>query len=248
MRVTIDALTEDSLEAEVRCWLVDLMPLEHAPAHLRLAFHDAGTFDRQTRTGGAHGTIRLQDEVRRGANTGWAQPCLATILEVKASYPSVGWADLIAVGGAAAVQKCGGPTIELGLGRQDGDEAAPAHRLPGGYEGADMIKRIFARMGLTPRDVVVLSGAHVLGFTQRQPFTPQPWRFSNDYFVQLVARGGSPVLPTDNALMVDPELRALVEVYARDEARFFADFADSFRRLTWLGNVSPAALPTGSRA
>jgi catalase (peroxidase I) len=103
-------------------------------------------------------------------------------------------------------------------------------------------------MGLEPRDLVALSGAHVLGHTQRQPFTANPWRFSNDYFVQLVARGGSVVLPTDNSLMTDPDLRSLVELYAADESRFFADFAAAFRRLTWLGNVIPVAQPTGSRA
>src|SRR5438874_2674517 len=40
------------------------MPLEHAPAHLRLAFHDAGTFDERTGTGGAHGTVHLPEELQ----------------------------------------------------------------------------------------------------------------------------------------------------------------------------------------
>ena len=47
------------------------MPLEHAPAHLRLAFHDAGTYDARTQTGGAHGTVHLFEELQRGDNTGW---------------------------------------------------------------------------------------------------------------------------------------------------------------------------------
>ena len=42
---------------------------------------------------------------------------------------------------------------------------------PGGYEGAEMLKRMFARMGLGPRELVALSGAHTLGHTQRKPFT-----------------------------------------------------------------------------
>jgi len=54
--------------------------------------------------------------------------------------------------------------------------------------------------------------------------------------VQLVAVGRSAVLATDTELLQDAELRPLVELYARDEARFFQDFAGSFRRLTWLGN------------
>src|SRR3979490_3212622 len=100
------------LEDEVREFLVDLMPIEHAPAHLRLAFHDAGTYDARTRTGGAHGIVRLPQELQRGSNTGWGHACLELLAEVKAGYPSVSWADLIALGGAAAVHVCGGPVIE----------------------------------------------------------------------------------------------------------------------------------------
>ncbi len=44
------------------------------------------------------------------------------------------------------------------------------------------------------------------------------------------------MLGTDTALLNDPELRPYVEVYAHDEGRFLTDFADAFRRLTWLGN------------
>jgi L-ascorbate peroxidase len=225
-----------SLEEEVREYLVELMPLEHAPAHLRLAFHDAGTYDATTRTGGAHGTIHLPEELQRGDNTGWGQPCIALLAEVKASYPTVSWADLIALGGAAAVQKCGGPVIQIGLGRTDGTESAPRNRLPAGYEGAALLKTMFTRMGLGPRELVALSGAHTLGYTQRRPFTPHPWTFSNAYFTQLLSQAEPALLGTDSALVDDPELRPYVELYAADETRFNSDFADAFRRMTWLGN------------
>ncbi len=146
----------------MREWLVDLMPLEHAPAHVRLAFHDAATYDASSQSGGAHGTIRLRAELQRGANAGWAHACLELISDLKAMCPNISWADLIALGGAAAIQKCDGPTIELGLGRVDGDTEAPPNRLPGGFEDATLLKRKFARMGLTVHDLVALSGAHVL--------------------------------------------------------------------------------------
>jgi plasmid stability protein len=67
LRVT---LPTESLEAEVREYLVELMPIEHAPAHLRLAFHDAGTYDTRTNSGGAHGAVRLPEELNRADNTG----------------------------------------------------------------------------------------------------------------------------------------------------------------------------------
>lgn len=234
------------LEAEVREYLVELMPLEHAPAHLRLAFHDAGTYDERTRTGGAHGTVHLPEELQRGDNTGWGQPCIELLAEARAVYPALSWADLVAVGGAAGIQRCGGPAIAIGLGRTDSSTPAPPHRLPGGYEGPGLLKAIFDRMGLGVRDLVVLSGAHTLGHTQRRAFTPDPWVFSNAYFVELLAHGaGVLLLPTDGALLQDPELRPLVELYAQDEAHFLADFAAAFRRMTWLGNDEPKPLPTG---
>jgi L-ascorbate peroxidase len=226
----------EDLETEVREYLVELMPLEHAPAHLRLAFHDAGTYDRATGTGGAHGSVHLLEELRRADNTGWGQACMELIAEAKDAFPSVSWADLIALGGAAAVQKCGGPVIAIGLGRSDATEVSPPHRLPGGYEGAAMLKSMFARMGLGPMELVALSGAHTLGHTQRKPFTNDPSVFSNSYFSQLVELKGSILLQTDTAILDDPELRPYVELYASDEMRFWADFAEAYRRLSWLGN------------
>jgi L-ascorbate peroxidase len=234
------------LEAEVREYLVELMPLEHAPAHLRLAFHDAGTYDERTHTGGAHGTVRLPEELRRADNTGWGQACMELLAEAKARYPTVSWADLVALGGAAAAQKCGGPVIQIGLGRTDATVAAPPHRLPGGYEGAGLLKALFARMGLGARELVALSGAHTLGHAQRRPFTPDPGVFSNSYFIELLAETNSALLPTDQALLHDPELRPFVELYAEDAARFLADFADAFRRLTWLGNDGVQMVATSS--
>src|SRR5438132_6550893 len=150
-------MSPDLLESRVREYLVQLMPLEQAPAHLRLAFHDAGTYDERTRTGGAHGTVHLVEELQRLDNAGWGHACFELLAEARARFPSLSWADLIAVGGAAAVQKCGGPVIPVGLGRTDSSVPAPPHRLPGGYEGAFLLKAIFARMGLGTRDLVLLS-------------------------------------------------------------------------------------------
>jgi catalase (peroxidase I) len=231
------------MENQLREYLVDLMPIEHAPAHLRLAFHDAGTYDQELANGGAHGTVRLPDELHRAANAGWGQACLDLLAEAKMVFPELSWADLIAVGAAAAVEKCGGPVIQVGLGRSDGTQPAPPHRLPGGYEGGVLLKSIFARMGLGPRELVVLSGAHTLGHTQRRPFTPDTYVFSNSYYVNLLESGEPSALPTDNSLVNDPELRTYVVAYAADEDRFRADFAAALRRLTWLGNDGAGGAP-----
>src|SRR5579859_7080430 len=108
-----------TLETELRQYLLELIPLEYAPAYLRLAFHDAGTYDQNTHSGGAHGTVRLLEQLHRSENTGWGAACLELLGDVKEQFPSVSWADLIALGGAVAVEKSGGPVIRIGLGRTD---------------------------------------------------------------------------------------------------------------------------------
>src|SRR4029078_10842833 len=133
-------------------------------------------------------------------NTGWGHACVDLLAEGKLAFPSVLWADLVAVGAAAAVQRCGRPIIEVGLGRTDGTQAAPAQRLPGGWEGAALLKTVFARMGLEPRVIFLLSCAPTLGHTLRQSFTRDPLVFSNSYFVELLQTPERFTLPTDRTL------------------------------------------------
>jgi L-ascorbate peroxidase len=229
------------LEDEIRDYIRARLPLEHAPAQLRLAFHDAGTYDVRTHSGGAHGAIHLLTELKRVENSAMIV-CVDLLGQTKADYPTVSWADLVALGGAAAVEKCGGPTIRVGLGRVDAAEPAPEHRLPTSQDGPTQLRALFERMGLGSRELVLLSGAHTLGHAGGQPFTSEPFRFSNGYFRALLEAASDPpsgLLASDRALLDDPELRALVEEYAEDETAFFAHFAGAYRRLTWLGKDDP---------
>ncbi|GKA32853.1 L-ascorbate peroxidase 3-like protein [Tanacetum coccineum] len=41
-----------------------------APIMLRLAWHDAGTYDVNTKTGGPNGSIRTEEEYSHGSNNG----------------------------------------------------------------------------------------------------------------------------------------------------------------------------------
>ncbi len=43
------------------------------------------------------------------------------------------------------------------------------------------------------------------------------------------------MLPSDLALIYDPNFRTIVEMYAKDEKVFFRDFAHSFSKLLELG-------------
>jgi L-ascorbate peroxidase len=233
--------TGGDLEAELREYIRSRLPLERAPAQLRLAFHDAGTYDVRTHSGGAHGAIHLLGELSRSENSAMAV-CVDLLAQAKAAYPSLSWADLVALGGTAAVEACGGPTMRIGLGRVDAAEPAPEHRLPASDDGPAQLRALFSRLGLGSRELVALSGAHTLGHAGGRPFTREPYTFSNSYFQTLLEAADDPslgLLPADRALLADPDLRELVELYAADEATFFADFADAYRRVTWLGKDDP---------
>jgi L-ascorbate peroxidase len=231
-------LLADPVETKLRDYLRARMAVEHAPAQLRLAFHDAGTYDVKTHSGGAHGAIHLLEEAARTENAGWSSVCLDLLAQARASFPGLSWADLVAVAGAVAVEVCGGPRIQVGLGRVDSPEPAPEHRLPTTDEGAARLKSHFERMGMGARELVALSGGHTLGRCSSGAFTPDPLVFSNSYFRHVASRADdveTALLDSDRALMDDPELRDWVEIYAADEARFVADFAGAYYRLTWLG-------------
>lgn len=72
-------------------------------------------------------------------------------------------ADLIALAGAYAVQICGGPSINVPIGRLDAPQADPTGRMVSEKAGIDALISNFADKGLGIQELVVLSGAHTLG-------------------------------------------------------------------------------------
>ena len=77
------------------------------PILLRLAWHDAGTFDNTIGTwpqcGGANGSIRFDVEMSHGANAG-LKKALTYLEPFKERYANLSWADLIQLAGATAVE------------------------------------------------------------------------------------------------------------------------------------------------
>ncbi|KAL3514998.1 hypothetical protein ACH5RR_021900 [Cinchona calisaya] len=98
-------------------------------------------------------------------------------------------------------------------------------------------------MGLSDKDIVALSGGHTLGRAHPErsgfdgPWTKEPLKFDNSYFVELLQgeSEGLLKLPTDIALLEDPEFCRFVELYAKDEDAFFRDYAASHKKLSELG-------------
>ncbi|KMT09581.1 hypothetical protein BVRB_6g130370 [Beta vulgaris subsp. vulgaris] len=170
---------------------------QFAPIVLRLAFHDAGTYDAKAKTGGANGSIR--NELNSPANNG---------IKVAVDF---------------CVEVTGGPIIPFIPGRPDAPKQQDGGALPNPNGDAQHLKDVFYRMGLNDRDIVVLSGSHSLGRANKDrsgfdgPFTQDPFKFDNSYFVEL-RKGDSPGLvkfPTDKVLADDPSFRQYVQLYAK---------------------------------
>ncbi|PPS10207.1 hypothetical protein GOBAR_AA10438 [Gossypium barbadense] len=164
-------------------------------------------------------------------------------LGVESSHRSRRERILASTYGVVAVEVTGGPTIDFVPGRKDSDICPKEGRLPNATKGAPHLKDIFYRMGLSGKDIVALSGGHTLGRAHPErsgfdgPWTNEPLKFDNSYFVELLKgeSEGLLKLPTDIALMDYPEFREYVELYAKDEDAFFRDYAESHKRLSELG-------------
>ncbi|KAG7579381.1 hem peroxidase [Arabidopsis thaliana x Arabidopsis arenosa] len=215
-----------------------------APIMLRLAWHDAGTYDAESKTGGPNGSIRNEEEYSHGANSG-LKIALDLCEEVKTKHPKISYADLYQLAGVVAVEVTGGPDISFVPGRKDSNSCTDEGRLPDANQGFKHLKDVFYRMGLSDKDIVALSGAHTLGRAHPErsgfdgPWTQDPLKFDNSYFVELLKgeeySEGLLKLSTDETLLDVPEFRRYVELYAKDEDAFFRDYAESHKKLSELG-------------
>lgn len=145
------------------------------------------------------------------------------------------------------------------------DAVPPEGRLPAADNGspgatAKALRSTFNRMGFNDQEIVALTGAHTLGRGHANasgydgPWTPTPNKFSNLYFILLQnltwegekLKSGvfqytdAPtkklmMLPADLVMIEDPDFKKYVELYAKDEKAFFADFSAAFQKLEELG-------------
>ncbi|OUS42599.1 chloroplast ascorbate peroxidase [Ostreococcus tauri] len=146
------------------------------PIMVRLAWHDAGTYDASKahmpwpRAQGANGSIRHESELAHGANAGLVK-AIGYLRPLKEKYARVSWADAIQLAGATAIEHAGGPRIPMRYGRADAEVGAMEGNLPdaeapfgdGASDAATHLRNVFGRMGFNDREIVALSGAHTIG-------------------------------------------------------------------------------------
>jgi L-ascorbate peroxidase len=214
-----------------------------APIMVRIAWHSAGTFDCASKTGGPFGTMRFEAELAHGANAG-LDVAIRLLEPIRQQFPTISVADFHQLAGVVAVEVTGGPEVPFHPGREDKPEPPPEGRLPDANLGCPHLRDVFVKqMGLTDKDIVVLSGAHTIGKAHKDrsgfegPWTSNPLIFDNSYFKELLSedKEGLLKLATDKALVDDPVFRPLVEKYAADEDAFFEDYAEAHLKLSELG-------------
>ncbi|KAI9253479.1 heme peroxidase [Phascolomyces articulosus] len=235
----------------------------YGPVLVRLAWHASGTYDKDTKTGGSNGaTMRFAPEAGHGANNGLvvARNLLEKIHE---KYPGISYGDLWTLASVVAIQELGGPTIPWRPGRQDAVGAhacTPDGRLPDATKKESHARDIFYRMGFNDQEIVALIGGHALGRCHPDrsgfdgPWQEAPTMFTNEYFKALAERkwikkelenGGWQyvdknntdvmMLPIELDMYNDKEFKKYFDLYAKDEAKFFEDFAKAYKKLIELG-------------
>jgi len=155
---------------------------------VRLAFHDAGSFDGAT--GGADGCVDLSAGENRGLG-----PIIDSLASVVQSVSgTLSRADVWALSSAVAVEAAGGPQLTFSFGRVDSDSCTGhGSRHPSAEINHASIRAIFVdRLGFLERDVAALMGAHVLGRAVPAnsgydgAWVPNNDRFTNQFFRDLL--------------------------------------------------------------
>lgn len=163
---------------------------------VRLAFHDAATYSKISKSGGADGCVNLNDPDNAGLqNHTEAMEKLWLPFKDRISR-----ADFWFLAAITAIENAGGPRIQFRYGRTDCTAANMLAnngigRLPLANRGWTYVRGLFSyAMGLTDREITALMGAHVLG--RAHPFNSGfdgPWvsgpspgmLFSNQFYLGL---------------------------------------------------------------
>jgi hypothetical protein len=149
---------------------------DFARASIRMGFHDAAAWNKQSSWGGADGSLLLSNEMSRQENAAM-NPAGAKMKGIFAKYEprGISMADLLQVGAKVGVLACpGGPRIRTFIGRPDDATPAPVGLLPPAFFTADQIIDLFADKTVSPGGIVALIGAHTASRNHTAPGAPAP--------------------------------------------------------------------------
>ncbi|KAJ3267996.1 heme peroxidase [Terramyces sp. JEL0728] len=162
------------------------------PTIVRLAWHQAGTYNAQDGSGGPHGDVDMENAGNKGLAR--AVTSLAPIQEKWQG--KISKADLWSFAASVYISNNFGPEIKWRPGRADhlviSGNASLANRLPDAAMNASQIKNIFYTMGFNDEEIVALQGAHTLGFASPWnsqyggAWTLDNFSFDNDLFKRIV--------------------------------------------------------------
>jgi len=221
---------------------------DDARAAVRAAFHDCGTWSKaQGNSGGCDGSLILSaQENARPENRGLQ--VISGKLMALATMRKVGVADIIAYAGSHATVTCPlGPTVKTMVGRKDSAATPNEALLPANATlSADQIISLMADKGFSAPDTSALVGAHTSAKQffvdptkagESQDTTPGVWdvKFYSDTTTNPDPNGVF-TFQSDKNLAADPRSGPTFKSFQGQQVRWNQAFADTFARLTVLGN------------
>ena len=228
-----------------------------ARAWIRASFHDCGTFDIKQSSGGCDGS--LQFEMDRRTNAGLSAT-VALYQSIQRDFPDTSMADIVALAGKLAVEKCSGTTLKpFEFGRKDASQANNANLLPNSTISSQGIIDVFVdKYGYSLEDAIALiGGGHSVARAHRANsefdgnLDPTPDRLDNAFFKMLLespdAFPGGARLPADANMAKDERFRPILEKFAQDDAALMTAFQRSFERMLDFGFKQLSAAPVPVR-
>ena len=124
--------------------------------------------------GGSRATIMFPEELKRHDNAS-LEFAIEQIREIQEDgnhlTALLSYSDLIQLGGYAAVEYAGGPSMVFRMGRKDAVESE-LPQLTHGSDSSSMIEKV-ANFGFSRREFVTLMGSHTIGFANMEISGPQ---------------------------------------------------------------------------
>lgn len=221
------------------------------PAFASLAFSCASTFRRTDFLGGCDGArVRMEPERSFPGNEG-AEEVLRELEEIRSEFPNLSVADIIVLGGNAAIEAAGGDVGTVCIGRTDAPDGdlGSEYLFPriAGNEDIDIahLYDSIDLLGLTKMEFVALSGGHDLA--QEGAWAVNPAKLSVGYFDRLlnlewdgeaapytaVGADNEKLFATevDMLVRVDAQLQAAAQALLQDEDLFKQQFGKAWGKL-----------------